>query len=75
VRRELILDPHPRFVQIRESRRAPRVDTAKQSLQEPHARFVLVIVGQPHQHRNEETLVEDQVALGVIAACGDLHRL
>jgi hypothetical protein len=51
------------------------VHAPKARLQEPLVRICLVLLRQMHQHRYEEAVSEDKLALGVVAARLDVHRL
>jgi len=51
------------------------VNAPEASLQEPLARLVPVLLREVHQYRHEEAVSEDKLALGIVAAGCNLHRL
>ena len=51
------------------------IDPSEARFQEPHPRHVLVMSRKAHQDSGEEPVSEDQLAVDVVTAGGDPHRL
>ena len=68
-------DPVLRRLDVGECRRARIVHHAEPGLEEPLAGIGLVQVREPHEDRDEEAFVKDELALLILAPGADLHGL